>query len=377
VKRFVALVVAALALPACGKPADAPKGPASSAAPSRKPKVTVETLALRELEYSIDAIGTIEAAEEISIPARVSGVIDALTFKEGDVVDETTVLCEIEVERYRLSVARAEAQLEHAKAASTLAETVHNNRQKLYEEAKLQKKDWVTAEQLAQVRADWERAKAEVSRFQAERDLAKRDHTNASVRPPIRGLINSKPISRGEYVTPGTVIATMLNVASLNVRFTLPELEASRLHARQEVTFAIRSVPDRTFKARLFYTSQKAEAATRAIECKAEILDKHEALRTGLFAAVTIVTAKQMSVVAPERAVLPTERGFIVFVVGEGNKVKARVVKQGLKSADGIEIIDGLAAGERIVVDGAATLRDGMEVDPVAPKPERPAAARS
>lgn len=363
-KRLALLV---LLLGACSKP-DAPpaKGGPPPGGGARKARVTLHTAQAREVEYAIDATGSIEAAEEVSIPARVAGVIDVLNFKEGDTVDEKTILCEIEVERYRLSVSRIEAELDRAKAQATLAETMYTNRLKLYEEGKRQEKQWVTDEQMAQWRADLDKAKADLARVNADLALARRDHEHSRVRSPIAGIINTKPVSRGEYVKTESVIATMLNVSTLHVRFTLPELEASRLAPKQEITFTIRSAPERTFKARLYYMSQKAEAATRSIECKAEILERHNAFRTGLFANIRIVTSRQKSVLVPERGVLPTERGFVVYVIDDAYRAKSRVVKLGLRTPDGLEIAEGLAAGETIAVDGAGTLKDGAEVEPPA-----------
>jgi len=247
---------------------------------------------------------------------------------------------------------------------------MYTNRLKLYEEGKKQGKEWVTEEQMAQWRADLDKAKADVARVTADLALARRDHENCRVRSPIAGVINTKPVSRGEYVKPETIIATMLNVSTLHIQFTLPELESSRLVPKQEITFSIRSVPDRLFKARLFYMSQKADAATRSIECKAEILERHEAFRTNLFASVRIVTNRKSSVLVPDRAVLPTERGFVVWVVDGQNRAKSRVVKTGLRTANGVEVVDGLAAGEKIAVDGAAALKDGVEVEPPGPPRE-------
>ncbi len=345
----------------CTKPGDAPK-PSGPPQGARRPKVSVAAAEQRELEYAIEAAGSIEAAEEISIPARVGGVLDAVNFKEGDTVDEKTVLAEIEVERFRINVSRAQADHDRAKAQAQLAETLLANRVKLQEEGAKQGKNWVTEEELATRRADVEKAKADVGRTQADLALATRDHTHSRVHPPLAGVINGKLVSKGEFVKAETIIATMLNVSTLHVRFTLPELETSRLATGQEIRFSIRSIPNRDFAARLFYLSQKADATTRSVECKAEILEKHEHLRTNLFASVRIVTGKQKGVMVPERAVLSTERGFIVFVL-DGAKAKSRVVKLGLRSPDGVEVTEGIQSGDTVVTDGAAGLRDGADVD--------------
>lgn len=368
-KRAIAALALAL-LAGCGK-TDQPK---PSGAHLRKPRVTAAPAVVREIEYAVEATGSLEASEEISIPASVTGVVDAVNFKEGDVVTPETLLVVIEVEKFRLGEDRAKADLERARAQAGLAETLYTNRQKLFEEGQKAGRDFVTAEQMATWRADFEKAKADVERSKAELELAKRDHRNARVRPPIRGVINAKLVSRGEYVKAETVVARILNVTPLHLRFTVPELEAARLAPGQEILFSVRGAPGVAFKARLFHLSQKADPVTRSVEGKAEVAEKSDVLRAGTYAAVRMTTARHEGLVVPERAILPTERGFVVFVL-DGTKARSKVVKLGLRLDGLVEIVEGLARGERIVVDGALTLRDGLEVEVVEPAPKGSPAA--
>lgn len=364
-RAAVAVLLAALA--AC-KPSDQPK---PTGAHLRKPRVTAAPAVVREIEYAVEASGSVEASEEIAISAGVSGIVEKLSFKEGDAVTPETVLAEIEVERFRLGEERAKAELDRTRAQAALADTLYLNRQKLLEEGKKQGKDYVTAEQMATWRADAEKAKAEVQRAQADADLAKRDHRHSRVRSPIRGLINAKLVSQGEYVKAETVVARILNVSTLHVRFTVPELEASRLVHGQELRFTVRGVPGAEFKARLFHLSQKADPVTRAVEGKGEVVEKTDGLRAGTFAQVRMTTGRQEGLLVPERAVLPTERGFILFTL-DGTKAAARVVKLGLRVDGLVEIVEGLRKGETVVVDGALTLRDGVEVELSEPAPAKP-----
>lgn len=352
------LALIALLLVSCGKP------PAPPMRPAVKPKVTATEPALREIEFAVEAAGSVEAAEEISIPARVSGPLDRVAFKEGDTVTESTVLAEIDVERFRLAEARTKAQLDRVQSQAALAETVYRNRLTLHEDGKKRGKEWITDEQLAGWKADLDKAKAELEQARVDWELAKRNHADSRVKSPIAGIINRKLVSTGEFVKPETVVATILNISRLHLRFTVPEIEASRLSTGQEALFTVRSVPGTSFKAVLFHLGQKADPVTRAVECKAEVADRHAALRPGTYASVRIVTGKRKSLLLPERAVLPTERGFVVYVL-TGTKAASRTVKLGLRTADGIEITEGLQPGDRVVVDGAAGLRDGAEVDVV------------
>jgi RND family efflux transporter MFP subunit len=355
----VAAAVLVVALAAC-KPPEQPK---ASGAHLRKPRVTAAVAAARELESAVEAPGTLEAAEEISIPARVAGLLDAVRFKEGDAVDESTVLAEIELDRHRLYEERAQADFDRARAAAVLAETVYKNRLVLYEEGRRQKKDWVTEEQMATWKADADRARAEQERYRVELDLSRRNHRDARVRAPLKGLINRKLASKGEYVKPETVLATMLNLSTLHLRFTVTELEAARLAPGLDCAFTLRSAPGRTFTAKLFHLSQKADSVTRSVECKAEVASRDEAFRAGLFAQVRVSTGRRKGVVVPERAVVPSDRGFTVFVIDEARKASGRSVRLGLRVPGGVEIAEGLEAGARIAVDGAPALRDGLQVE--------------
>jgi membrane fusion protein (multidrug efflux system) len=321
------------------------------------------------MEYVVEAVGSVEAAEEISIPARVSGMIDSVNFREGDAVDEKTVLIEVALERYRIGEERAKAELDRAKAQSDLSETIWKNRLALYEEGRKQKKDWVTEEQMATWKADVDKAKADLERARADLAIARKNHFDSRITPPIAGLINRKLVSKGEYVKPETVVATILNIGTLHVRFSVPELEASRLSHGHEIEFSVRSAPGKAFKARLFYLNQKADAATRSVECKALVLEKSDALRAGYFANVRIVTGRQESVAVPERAILHTEKGFTVYVA-EGKIARARRIELGLRVDGLVEVTRGLKPGEKLIVDGALTLRDGDEVEPAEGAPK-------
>jgi membrane fusion protein (multidrug efflux system) len=155
----------------------------------------------------------------------------------------------------------------------------------------------------------------------------------------------------------------MLNVSTLHLRFTVSELEAARLRPGQEASFTLRSAPGRTFTARIFHLSQKADAATRSVEVKAEVPGGDEAFRAGLYAQARVVTERRTGVVVPERAVVPSERGPVVFEVGPDRKAIPHPVRLGLRLPGGVEIAEGLPAGTRVVVDGAGALRPGAEVE--------------
>ncbi|MBI3097009.1 MAG: efflux RND transporter periplasmic adaptor subunit [Planctomycetes bacterium] len=353
-------------LSSCGKPAPV-SGPPGGAKSAQKLKVTTSAVESRLIEYAVEAVGSIEPLEEVSVPARVSGTLDSVRFAEGDTVTEETILAEIDVEKYSLGVSRAQADYDRALSQCKLAETLYANRLQLYEEGRRQKKEWVTEEQMAGWRADVEKAKADAERARVDLELARRNLRDAVVRPPMPGVIHRKQVSKGEYVKPETVVATMLNVSTLRVRFMVNEMEAARLRRGDEATFSIRSAPGVVQRARVFFLGQKSDPSTRAVECLAEVQSPAGDLRPGTFASVRVVTGKRPSLVVPERAVLPTDRGFVVFRT-DGKKAASVRVTLGLRVDGTVEITEGLAAGDIILVDGAPSARDGMEIEVVEPK---------
>ncbi len=352
------------AQPAVPSAAQSPAEPAKTQ-PVRKARVVLAAAELRQIDYTVRASGALEAAGRVRIPAGVTGVADTVSFREGDAVGPDTVLCEVDLARYRLLAERAEAEHARAQAKAELATTLYQSRLRLYEEGRDQDKAWVSEEQIATWRADMIGAQAEAARAQADAALAQRDLARAGVRPPLAGIIEEKFVSKGEYVSPDRVIATMLDTSQLRVRFSVTAEEAALLSLGQDVTFSVPAAPAESFHASIFHLGQEADPSTRSVTVLAEVVERLVALRPGTYAAVRIVIRTRPLVVVPERALLPTERGFVVFVAKD-NRVAARQVRPGLRADGGVEVLDGLAVGEIVVADGASGLRDGAEIEPVA-----------
>jgi multidrug efflux system membrane fusion protein len=141
------------------------------------------------------------------------------------------------------------------------------------------------------------------------------------------------------------------------------------------VEFAVAAFPGREFRAEVFHVNATADPVTRMVECLAAVAAPDPGLRPGFFASVRASVGREgEALVIPVEAVLPTEKGFLAFVV-EGGRARARTVRLGLHTRDGgVEVISGLAAGETLAVAGALALEDGVAVE-VAEEPGSPADA--
>ena len=360
-RLLILLLLAAGCKP--GAPAGPHNGGTAPTAIKRTFPVEVQEVATEEVQYSIDAVGSLEPQEDVKITARVAGTIERIFFEEGTKVTGETALVEIDRSRYRLLADRAKASLDRATAEAVKAETVLQNRKEL------KKKDptYVVEEELATLTSQLNGARAAAAEAKSLLDLALQDVEYSQARSLVPGTINTRNVSTGQYVAAGTQLATLVDQSKLKLRFKVSETESVKLTALmaagRRITFSVRPLPGKTFQADLLHISPQANPQTRTVECLALVPNPDAVLKPGFFATVrAVVETRQKAVVVSDSGVLPTERGFVSFVVKDG-KAHQRSVKAGLFVREGaVEILEGLVPGDLLVVAGAAALRDGVEV---------------
>ncbi len=362
-RRSGASAVAALALSmfvfagCSGKPAE-------NARPARSEvrfPVETATVAARKVEYSVRAVGSIEAFEQVAVTARVAGVVERVRFREGDSVTAETPLAEIEPERYRLATEAARAALAKAQATAAEAKNGLERRQAV----NVKNPDLVRAEEVDAWRTRVASAAAEIQQAQTALSLAELNQRDAIVRSPLAGVIQTRGIETGQYVSPGTEIATLVRRDPLLLRFRVPQNEATPLAPGMAARFTLREGSDRTFTARLRLVGAAADSRDRMVAVTADVDDpSRNELRPGTFVEVEVpVGGEAAAAVIPQTAIRPSEHGFLAFVV-EGDVARERVLELGLRTAEGdVEVRQGLAVGELLVVRGAEALRDGARVD--------------
>jgi membrane fusion protein, multidrug efflux system len=357
-RRAVPLVLAATLAAGCGgSQADAPVAQARG---SLRFPVEIESVTAASVEYAIQAVGSVEAFEQVAVTARVAGAVERVLFQEGDTVDPGRVLAEIEPERYRLALAAAQA--EHAKAVAARDEARAGLERRKAVNAK--NPDLVRAEEVDAWRTRLASAEAEMARAQSSVELAQLNLRDAFVRPPVVGVVQTRDVETGRYVQPGAVIATLLRREPLLLRFRVPEVEAAPLVPGLAARFTLRGGRDKAYSAVLTLVAAAADARDRMVDITARIDDPARAeLRPGAFAEVVVpVGLPSDAPVIPQTAIRPTERGFLAFVVEDG-LARERLLVLGLRTADGrVEIRSGLVVGERLVVRGAEALSDGAQV---------------
>ena len=321
--------------------------------------VEVRPVESRNVEYSVTAVGSLDAFERVAVTARVAGAIERANFREGQLVKAGQELVEIEPERYRLAVDAAQATLNKQLAAKAEAEAGYARRQ----EANAKNPGLIRGEEIETWRTKVQTAAAEVTQAQATLNQAKLNLRDAFVRAPVSGIIQTRTVETGQYVQVGTVLSTLMRRDPLLLRFQVPESDALPLRPGLVARFNV--AEDATqHEARITHVAAAASQASRMVDVTANVLNSNRPeLRPGAFARVTIpIGSTRQSPVIPQTAIRPSERGFLPYTVEDGVP-KQRILTLGMRTADGqVEVKDGLRAGETLVIRGAEALRDGAKV---------------
>lgn len=360
--KMAAVIAACVLAVSCSKgdakeAKGAPGGP--GARRSMEFPVEVHPVESRNVEYSVTAVGSLEAFERVAVTARVAGAVERVNFREGQLVSKGQPLIEIEPERYRLAVDAAEATVNKQLAAKAEAEAGYARRQS----ASAKNPGLIRGEEIETWRTKVQTAIAEVSQAQAALAQAKLNLRDAFVRAPVSGIIQTRTVETGQYVPVGTVLATLMQRDPLLLRFQVPEQDAMPLHPGIIARFNV-SEDLTQHQARITHVSAAASQSSRMVDITAYVLNPNRPeLRPGAFARVTVpIGATRPSPVIPQTAIRPSEKGFLAYTVDQG-VARQRILTLGMRTADGqVEVRQGLQPGEMLVIRGAEALRDGAKV---------------
>lgn len=314
-------------------------------APAAVVPVAVETHAVRTLALADDvtAVGSLVSNESVVLRPEVAGRIAVIGFRDGSAVRRGDVLVELDA-----AVQRAE--LEQARAALTLAESSFHRAQDLFA------RKFVSQSSLDSARAQLEVARAGVALAQAR--LAR-----MQIRAPFDGVVGIRSVSPGDFVKDGDALVNVEDIATLKVDFRLPEQYLDRVRAGQVLSLASDALPGERFAATVDAVDPLVDAQGRALRLRARLNNPEMRLRPGGFVRVRLILAERGEVVmVPETALVPAP-GNVQFVyrVAEG-KAQRVVVGTGVRREAMVEIVDGLQAGDQVVIAGQLKLRDGAPV---------------
>jgi membrane fusion protein (multidrug efflux system) len=249
--------------------------------------------------------------------------------------------------------AQARADLAEAEAARTESTSQYNRSRELASTRA------VSESQLEQLEAQM---KANVARVAA----ANARLEDTVLRAPFAGRVGLRRVSVGSLVNPGTVITTLDDTSIIKLDFTVPETYLFILRRGLPVTAAATGLPDRTFTGVVTNMDSRVDPVTRSVIVRAELANSDGLLRQGMFMTVSLQGEVTPTLLVPEEALVP-ERGHAYVFIVRNNVVERREVRTGKRRPGYVEIVDGVAEHERVVVDGTQNVRDGSVVQEMPP----------
>jgi membrane fusion protein (multidrug efflux system) len=313
---------------------------------------------VRDGEERVAATGQLLAKQRADVAAQVGGEITKILVDEGAAVAEGTVVIEIDPDRRKIDLDRARARSAEAQSALAEAERQHKRVQELAA------KDIASRAQQDQALTNLEASRSRLQAARADLGAAERSTADSRVTTRFAGVIGRRFVSRGEFVQPGQKLFELVSLDPVEVEFSLPESDASRLVLGLPLDVTVSPYPGELFHATVSMISPIVDERTRTLRVKALLPNADGRLRPGLFARTDLGIAKRANVVlVPEEAVLQRADGAIVFRAVEGaTKVERLVVTLGRIKSGEAEIASGLSAGDAVVVRGHAALIDGAPI---------------
>ena len=339
--RTTVVVLLISLLAACGKgPANA-AGPGAAAA--AKP-IPVTTLVAQPSAWSdsLQAIGNVTARESVTLTSKVSEVVQDVHFESGDEVRAGTPLVTL----------RGDSQ----QAALVSAQALYAEAEQLY------KRQVSLADQQLVARASLDTQKSIRDAALARVQQMRADIGDRNVRAPFAGVLGLRQVSPGALITPSTVIATLDDVSRVYADFQVPESALASVQAGNQVTGSTVAYPGREFTGNVSTVDARLDPNTRAVTVRADFPNPDRVLRPGMLLDVRLFRPERQALVIPELAVVQVGRESFVYRVKPDGSVEQAKVVTGVRRDGKVEIVEGLAGGERIVIEGTGKLRPGVKI---------------
>jgi len=340
--------------------------------------VSVQAVRLQDIRVSVNAIGSIAASNTAIVRAQVSGVLQSLSFKEGQQVRAGQLLAQIDPRPFQASLSQAEGALARDRAQLDAA------RVDLARYRGLLAQDAVPKQQLDTQEALVRQLEGTVKADQGTVDNARLQLSYTHVTAPIAGRVGLKQVDLGNVVQPGDVngIVVVTQTRPIALVFAVPATHVPRITARLRANEALpveawdRSGSRQLAVGRVATTDNAIDPSTDTIKVKAMFANTDDALFPNQAVSVRLQLDTLSKVLAvPSAAVLRGAQGFYLYVVNADNTVSTRVVKPGASDGDWIAVEGDLKAGEKVVIDGVDRLRDGAKVEVIAADPKQRAGA--
>ncbi len=364
-KRILALAIGLALVAAACTEGEAPSG-AKDSAPSPAPnsgtalstpvQVRIASVQSAKLNWQASVPGVVEAFRKAVVAAEVDARVISRSVEPGDPVQAGQPLILLDDERARIARDQAAADVRRSEANAAQADS------ELVRGRDLFARQFISEDRLDALRFAVRRNRAQAVAAKAQLAAAQRALADATVRAPFAGTAEQIHVQVGDYLKRGAAVATVADFSLARVRAGVTASEANRLTGAETAELALDALGGRRLTGRIQSVARLSEPASGTYPVEIWVEDRDGVLREGMVATVHVPYAAVDSPASvPAAAVFRRNGAMHVFVV-EGRRAHLRAVRTGRTGGALVEIIDGLAIDQTVVIDGQFALRDGAPV---------------
>ncbi|MGH9784302.1 MAG: efflux RND transporter periplasmic adaptor subunit [Terriglobia bacterium] len=320
---------------------------------------------MKPMPVLIEAVGTVEPEHSVQIRAQVSGVLQSVLFKEGDLVKPGQLLFQIDPRTFEASYQQAQAQLARDMAQLENAKVQQERLEPLL------KREFITRQEFDVAVTSTKSLEAIVAADRALLEQARIQLEFSRILAPIAGRTGVLAIKPGNLVPTaggGVPLVTINSTDPILVAFSIPERQLEELRRHQdEKEMRIEILPDRSglpvARGKLVFIDNTVTAQTGTVLLKTRVDNPNELLWPGQFVNVRIVLKIEPgAIVVPEVAVQPGQDGSFVYLIDEESRVRVRTVKVSRQVGGEIVIASGVGTGDQVITEIPQALQEGARV---------------
>jgi RND family efflux transporter MFP subunit len=305
--------------------------------------------------------GTVTASSVANLSTEVNGLIKAIGIDAGDTVQAGDIVLTLDTQIEQLSLQAANAVTQRSR------EELADARRRLEDARRLAKQKTISENELKSLQAEVSIANAELERSIAEQKLAQARLEKHQLRAPFSGVISKKYVERGEWIQPGDPVARLVAMDDLRIDFQVPQTAYPKVSESSEILVKLDAQPGQTLTGRIQAIVPVSDTDARTFMLRARLETPTDTMIPGMSVTGLLrLTTGQQGVIVSRDAILRYPDGRVtVWVVNEKDSeitVTERQVKTGLGFDGQIVITHGLQAGERIVLEGNESLKQGQAV---------------
>lgn len=351
-KALGLMLAALLLLPACTKKNDeSPKAATPQAALITTTAAEIKTLELRE-----ETIGTLEGLIAPTVSAEVAARVTRVLVHAGDRVKKGQLIAELDAQDYVLQQREAQAEISRIEALlSNQGKMVERNQ-------RLVQKNFISQNALDDVATQQDALRQQLEGARARLASIRHNGTKTRILSPLDGRVETQIISSGDFVKVGDPLFNLIGTQRLRAHLPFPEGVAVRLRPGQTVRLSTPTVLDDVVVTTIKEIKPQIDSASRAVDVIADVEGKAGWYPGASVNGAVVLGEHTEAVVVPEQSVVLRPAGEVVYVI-ESGVAQQRIVRTGLREEGLVEILEGLASGEVVAVDGAGYLTDKTSVN--------------